>query len=180
MRPVVDAWVRMITTARPAGVPVIYATPISRGDGADFVTLPTDLSAETGVPPLTNAVEGTAQAGFPGEIARRSKITFSSSAGRAPSTGWVSPNCCMPPRQARRYPRLADRGRSVRITTAQASTTSDTNCFPRVSGLKSSATMKLAQPAIVPINIGMANPSCMLTAKKVRIGAVSPPKIAPW
>jgi hypothetical protein len=40
--------------------------------------------------------------------------------------------------------------------------------------------MKLAQPTIVPINIGMANPRCMLTAKKVRIGAVSPPKIAPW
>jgi maleamate amidohydrolase len=31
--------------------------------------LPTDLSAESGVPPLTNAVEGTAEAGFPDEIA---------------------------------------------------------------------------------------------------------------
>jgi hypothetical protein len=27
--------------------------------------LPTDLSAETGVPPLTNAVEGTAEAASP-------------------------------------------------------------------------------------------------------------------
>jgi maleamate amidohydrolase len=33
--------------------------------------LPTDLSAETGVPPLTNAVEGTAEAGYPDEIAPR-------------------------------------------------------------------------------------------------------------
>src|SRR5207253_10368432 len=33
--------------------------------------LPTDLSAETGVPPLTNGIEGTAEAGFPDEIAPR-------------------------------------------------------------------------------------------------------------
>src|SRR5207253_8713524 len=33
--------------------------------------LPTDLSAETGVPPLTNGVEGTAEAGFPDEITPR-------------------------------------------------------------------------------------------------------------
>ena len=33
--------------------------------------LPTDLSAETSVPPLTNAVEGTAEAGFPDDIAPR-------------------------------------------------------------------------------------------------------------
>ena len=59
MRPVLDAWVRMIAAARAAGVPVIYTTPVSRADGADVVMLPTDLSAETGVPPLTNAVEGT-------------------------------------------------------------------------------------------------------------------------
>ena len=71
MRPVLDAWVRMIAAARAAGVPVIYTTPVSRGDGADVVLLPTDLSAETGVPPLTNAVEGTAEAGFPDEIAPR-------------------------------------------------------------------------------------------------------------
>src|SRR6478736_6214233 len=71
MRPVLDAWVRMIAAARGAGVPVIYTTPVSRADGADVVMLPTDLSAETGVPPLTNAVEGTAEAGFPGEIAPR-------------------------------------------------------------------------------------------------------------
>ena len=71
MRPVLDAWVRMIAAARAAGVPVIYTTPVSRSDGADVVMLPTDLSAETGVPPLTNAVEGTADAGFPDENAPR-------------------------------------------------------------------------------------------------------------
>ena len=71
MRPVLDAWIRMTTLARAAGVPVIYTTPVSRLDGADVVMLPTDLSAETGVPPLTNAVEGTDDAGFPDEIAPR-------------------------------------------------------------------------------------------------------------
>src|SRR5260370_24767712 len=71
MRPVLDAWVQMIAAARAAGVPVIYTTAVSRADGADVVILPTDLSAETGVPPLTNAVEGTAGAGFPDEIAPR-------------------------------------------------------------------------------------------------------------
>jgi nicotinamidase-related amidase len=35
MRPVLDAWVRMIAAARAAGVPVIYTTPVSRADGAD-------------------------------------------------------------------------------------------------------------------------------------------------
>jgi nicotinamidase-related amidase len=69
MRPVLDAWVRLIALARAAGVPVIYTTPVSRADGADVVMLPTDLSAETGIPPLTNATEGTADAGFPDEIA---------------------------------------------------------------------------------------------------------------
>ena len=67
MRPVLDAWVQMIAAAQAAGVPVIYTTPVSRADGADIVMLPTDLSAESGVPPLTNAVEGTAEAGFPDE-----------------------------------------------------------------------------------------------------------------
>jgi len=71
MRPVLDAWVKMIAAARAAGVPVIYTTPVSRADGADVVMLPTDLSAETGVPPLTNGVEGTQEAGFPDEIAPR-------------------------------------------------------------------------------------------------------------
>jgi nicotinamidase-related amidase len=71
MRPVLDAWVRMIASARAAGVPVIYTTPVSRADGADVVMLPTDLAAETGVPPLTNAVEGAEEAGFPDEIAPR-------------------------------------------------------------------------------------------------------------
>jgi len=69
MRPVLDAWVKLIAVARAAGVPVIYTTPVSRADGADVVMLPTDLSAETGVPPLTNGVEGTPEAGFPDEIA---------------------------------------------------------------------------------------------------------------
>lgn len=71
MRPVLDAWVSMIAAARAAGVPVIYTTPVSRADGADVVLLPTDLSAETGVPSLTNGVEGTEGAGIPDEIAPR-------------------------------------------------------------------------------------------------------------
>jgi isochorismate hydrolase len=71
MGPVLNVWVRMIAAARAAGVPVIYTTPISRADGADVVMLLTDLSAETGVPPLINAVEGTAEAGLPEEIAPR-------------------------------------------------------------------------------------------------------------
>jgi maleamate amidohydrolase len=71
IRPVLDAWIAIIATARAAGVPVIYTTPVSRADGADVVMLPTDLSAETGVPPLTNGIEGTAEAGFPDEIAPR-------------------------------------------------------------------------------------------------------------
>jgi maleamate amidohydrolase len=71
MRPVLEAWVHIIAAARVAGVPVIYTTPVSRPDGADVVMLPTDLSAETGVPSLTNAVEGSAEAGFPNEIAPR-------------------------------------------------------------------------------------------------------------
>ena len=69
MLPVLDAWVQMIAAARAAHVPVIYTTPVSRADGADVVLLPTDLSAETGVPALTNTVEGTDDAGFPDEIA---------------------------------------------------------------------------------------------------------------
>ncbi|MGE0416985.1 MAG: isochorismatase family protein [Acetobacteraceae bacterium] len=73
MRPVLDAWVRVIDLARAVGVPVIYTTPVSRADGADVVMLPTDLSAETGVPPLTNAIEGTDDAGFPDEIAPRAE-----------------------------------------------------------------------------------------------------------
>jgi nicotinamidase-related amidase len=69
MRPVLEAWMRLIGTARAAGLPIIYTTPVSRADGADVVLLPTDLSARTGVPSLTNAVEGTFEAGFPDEIA---------------------------------------------------------------------------------------------------------------
>lgn len=71
MRPVLEAWERMIAAARAASVPVIYTTPVSRADGADVVMLPTDLSAETGMPPLTNGIEGTPEAGFPDEIAPR-------------------------------------------------------------------------------------------------------------
>ena len=71
MRGVLDAWVTVIGAARAAGLPVIYTTPVSRADGADVVLLPTDLSVETGVPSLTNGIEGTAAAGFPDEIAPR-------------------------------------------------------------------------------------------------------------
>jgi maleamate amidohydrolase len=71
MRPVLDAWIRLIGAARMAGVPIVYTTPVSRADGADVVLLPTDLSRETGVPSLTNCVEGTDDAGFPDEIAPR-------------------------------------------------------------------------------------------------------------
>ena len=71
MRPVLDAWIRLIDAARAAGLPVIYTTPVSRSDGADVVLLPTDLSAETGVPSLINCVEGSADAEFPEEIAPR-------------------------------------------------------------------------------------------------------------
>ena len=71
MRPVLEAWVRLIGACRERRMPIIYTTPVSRADGADVVLLPTDLSVETGVPPLTNCVEGTPEAGFPDEIAPR-------------------------------------------------------------------------------------------------------------
>ena len=58
MRPVLEAWILLIGACRAREMPIIYTTPVSRADGADVVMLPTDLSAETGVPPLTNAVEG--------------------------------------------------------------------------------------------------------------------------
>src|SRR2546427_6122387 len=69
MRPVLDAWVALIGACRARAIPIIYTTPVSRADGADVVLLPTDLSVETGVPSLTNCVEGTPEAGFPEEIA---------------------------------------------------------------------------------------------------------------
>jgi nicotinamidase-related amidase len=69
MRPVLDAWIRLLGAARAAGLPVIYTTPVSRADGSDVVLLPTDLGARTGVPSLTNCIEGTPDAGFPDEIA---------------------------------------------------------------------------------------------------------------
>ena len=71
MRPVLEAWVRLIGACRAARIPIIYTTPVSRADGADVVLLPTDLSAESGVPSLTNCVEGSPEAGFPDEIAPR-------------------------------------------------------------------------------------------------------------
>ena len=71
VRTVLDAWVRLIDAARAARIPIIYTTPVSRADGADVVLLPTDLSVETGVPSLTNSIEGTDDAGFPDEIAPR-------------------------------------------------------------------------------------------------------------
>ena len=71
MRPVLEAWIRMIAVARAAALPVIYTTPVSRADRADVVMLPTDVSAETAIPPLTNTVEGSADSGFPDEIAPR-------------------------------------------------------------------------------------------------------------
>jgi maleamate amidohydrolase len=71
MRPVLDAWVALIAACRTRAMPIIYTTPVSRADGADVVLLPTDLSVQTGVPSLTNCVEGTSEAGFPDEIAPR-------------------------------------------------------------------------------------------------------------
>lgn len=71
MRPVLDAYIRLIGACRSLRVPVIYTTPVSRADGADVTLLPTDLSVETGLPSLTNCVEGTRDAGFPDEIAPR-------------------------------------------------------------------------------------------------------------
>ena len=73
MRPVVEGWVQLIGAARAAGVPVIYTTPVSRANGADVVLLPTDLGARTGTPSLTNAMEGTEDAGFPDAIAPRAE-----------------------------------------------------------------------------------------------------------
>ena len=69
MRPALRAWTTLIGACRARSIPIIYTTPVSRADGADVVLLPTDLSAETGVPSLTNCVEGSDDAGFPAEIA---------------------------------------------------------------------------------------------------------------
>jgi maleamate amidohydrolase len=73
MKPVLDAWVTLIAACRARSMPVIYTTPVSRADRSDVVLLPTDLSVETGVPSLTNGVEGTPEAGFPDEIAPRAE-----------------------------------------------------------------------------------------------------------
>lgn len=71
IRPVLDAWITLIAAARARSIPIVYTTPVSRADGADVVLLPTDLSVETGVPSLTNSIEGTPDAEFPDEIAPR-------------------------------------------------------------------------------------------------------------
>jgi maleamate amidohydrolase len=73
MRPVLDAWVTLIGACRARAMPIVYTTPVSRADGADVVLLPTDLSLETGQPSLTNAIEGTPDAGFPDEISPRAE-----------------------------------------------------------------------------------------------------------
>ena len=71
MRPALESWAVLINACRELKIPIIYTTPVSRADGADVVMLPTDLSAETGTPPLTNTVEGSDDAGFPDLIAPR-------------------------------------------------------------------------------------------------------------
>ena len=80
MRPVLDAWVTLIGACRARTMPIIYTTPVSRADGADVVLLPTDLSVETGVPSLTNCIEGTPDAGFPDEIAPRPSAFYGTGA----------------------------------------------------------------------------------------------------
>jgi maleamate amidohydrolase len=69
MRPALEAWMTLIGACRARSIPIIYTTPVSRPDGADVVLLPTDLSAETGRPSLTNCIEGSDDAAFPDEIA---------------------------------------------------------------------------------------------------------------
>lgn len=71
MRPHLESWAVLINACRDLQIPIIYTTPVSRADGADVVMLPTDLSAETGTPPLTNCVEGSDDASFPDLIAPR-------------------------------------------------------------------------------------------------------------
>ena len=71
MRPVLDAYVTLIGACRSLQIPLIFTTPVSRADGADVTLLPTDLSLESGVPSLTNCIEGSREAGFPDEIAPR-------------------------------------------------------------------------------------------------------------
>jgi len=71
MRPHLESWAVLIDACREMRIPIIYTTPVSRADGADVVMLPTDLSAETGTPPLTNCVEGSEGAEFPDPIAPR-------------------------------------------------------------------------------------------------------------
>jgi maleamate amidohydrolase len=69
MRPALESWAVLINACRELSIPIIYTTPVSRADGADVVLLPTDLSAETGVPSLTNGIEGSDDASFPDLIA---------------------------------------------------------------------------------------------------------------
>src|SRR5918993_3182402 len=69
MRPALRAWMTLIGACRARSIPIIYTTPVGPADGADVVLPPTDLSADTGVPSLTNCVEGSDDAAFPDEIA---------------------------------------------------------------------------------------------------------------
>lgn len=69
MRPHLESWAVLINSCREMGIPIIYTTPVSRANGDDVVMLPTDLSAETGTPPLTNTVEGSEDSEFPDLIA---------------------------------------------------------------------------------------------------------------
>ncbi|MCC7367096.1 MAG: cysteine hydrolase [Chloroflexi bacterium] len=69
MRPHLESWAVLINSCREMGIPIIYTTPVSRANGDDVVMLPTDLSAETGTPPLTNTVEGSEDSEFPDSIA---------------------------------------------------------------------------------------------------------------
>src|ERR1700730_2096341 len=71
MRPVPDAWVALLGVGSAGAMPIIYTPPLSRADGAYVVLLPTDLSVQTGVPSLTNCIEGTPEAGLPEELAPR-------------------------------------------------------------------------------------------------------------
>ena len=99
MRPVLDAWVRTIAVARAAGVPVIYTTPVSRADGADVVMLPTDLSAETGVPPLTSStdlIRFTRSSGVPIVAAASSENAVLSTASSGSLNGFAPGRCNVP------------------------------------------------------------------------------------
>src|SRR6202022_4393215 len=56
------------------------------------------------------------------------------------------------------------------VRTAQATDSSALRTVPRVSGLNIIATIMLTHPSVVPIIIGIANPSCQSDARKARPG----------